>query len=142
LTSRSKTFVDDQASPTSKKYLPEAMGSGVALFDDDNDGRLDIFFANGAPITDPTAPGTRALHGLGRAQIGLGHPPHASDTFSRCTKLNPKDASGRHALGLTLVSLEKLTDARGISALHRNPAKPNRLSRRPRKIGSGRGKNG
>ena len=34
------------------------MGSGVALFDYDNDGRLDIFFANGAPLTDPTSPGT------------------------------------------------------------------------------------
>ena len=26
------------------------MGSGVALFDYDNDGRLDIFVVNGAPI--------------------------------------------------------------------------------------------
>lgn len=43
---------------TSKKYLLETMGSGVALFDYDNDGRLDIFFANGAPIADPTAKGT------------------------------------------------------------------------------------
>ena len=34
------------------------MGSGVALFDYDNDGRLDIFFANGARIDDPTPPGT------------------------------------------------------------------------------------
>src|SRR5271156_6073338 len=42
-----------QASPTSKKYLLETMGSGVALFDYDNDGRLDIFFANGARIDDP-----------------------------------------------------------------------------------------
>jgi hypothetical protein len=32
-----------QASHTSKKYLPETMGAGVALFDYDNDGRLDIF---------------------------------------------------------------------------------------------------
>ncbi|MFY9802651.1 MAG: CRTAC1 family protein [Candidatus Acidiferrales bacterium] len=44
----------DQASPTSKKYLLETMGSGVAVFDYDNDGRLDIFFANGARIDDPT----------------------------------------------------------------------------------------
>jgi len=43
-----------QASPTSRKYLPETMGSGVALFDYDNDGRLDIFLGNGAPIDDPT----------------------------------------------------------------------------------------
>jgi hypothetical protein len=47
-----------QASPTSRKYLPETMGSGVALFDYDNDGRLDIFFANGARLDDPTPKGT------------------------------------------------------------------------------------
>jgi len=47
-----------QASPTSKKYLLETMGSGVALFDYDNDDRLDIFFANGAPLADPTPKGT------------------------------------------------------------------------------------
>ena len=47
-----------QASPTSRKYLLETMGSGVALFDYDNDGRLDIFFANGAPIQDLTPRGT------------------------------------------------------------------------------------
>jgi hypothetical protein len=47
-----------EASPTSKKYLLSTMGSGVALFDYDNDGRLDIFFANGARIDDPTAKGT------------------------------------------------------------------------------------
>jgi hypothetical protein len=46
------------ASHTSKKYLMETMGSGTALLDYDNDGRLDIFFVNGAPIADPTPPGT------------------------------------------------------------------------------------
>jgi len=43
------------ASHTSKKYLIETMGSGVALFDYDNDGRLDIFLVNGAPLSDPMA---------------------------------------------------------------------------------------
>src|SRR5258707_6865452 len=47
-----------QASPTSKKYLLETMGSGVALFDYDNDDRLDIFFANGARLDDPTPRGS------------------------------------------------------------------------------------
>ncbi len=46
------------ASHTSKKYLPESMGSGVALFDYDNDGRLDIFLVNGATLSDPTPKGT------------------------------------------------------------------------------------
>lgn len=43
-----------QASHTSKKYLLETMGPGVALLDYDNDGRLDLFLVNGAPLADPT----------------------------------------------------------------------------------------
>ena len=35
-------------SATTQKYLPETMCGGVAVFDYDNDGRLDIFFTNGA----------------------------------------------------------------------------------------------
>jgi hypothetical protein len=45
------------ASPTSQKYLPETMGGGVALLDYDGDGRLDIFFVNGARLDDPMPPG-------------------------------------------------------------------------------------
>jgi enediyne biosynthesis protein E4 len=47
------------ASPTSQKYLPETMGGGVALFDYDNDGRLDIFLTNGARLQDPMPKGAR-----------------------------------------------------------------------------------
>ena len=46
------------ASHTSHKYLIETMGSGVATFDYDNDGLPDIFFVNGAPLTDPTPKGS------------------------------------------------------------------------------------
>jgi hypothetical protein len=56
-TARLGIHFQDQASPTGKKYLLETMGSGVALFDYDNDDRLDIFFANGARIDDPTPAG-------------------------------------------------------------------------------------
>ena len=45
------------ASHTSHKYLLETMGSGVALFDFDNDGLLDIFMVNGAPLDDPMPKG-------------------------------------------------------------------------------------
>jgi hypothetical protein len=44
-------------SATSNKYLVETMGGGVALLDYDNDGRLDIFFTNGAKIDDPMPDG-------------------------------------------------------------------------------------
>ena len=45
------------AQHTPSKYLLETMGSGTAVFDYDNDGLLDIFFANGAPVIDPAPRG-------------------------------------------------------------------------------------
>jgi len=45
-----------ESSATSNKYLVETMGGGVALLDYDNDGRLDVFFTNGAKIKDPMPP--------------------------------------------------------------------------------------
>src|SRR2546421_141470 len=53
ITAQSGVAFRHAASPTSQKYLPETMGGGVALFDYDNDGRLDIFFTNGAALQDP-----------------------------------------------------------------------------------------
>ena len=41
------------ASKTPRKYLPEAMGGGVALLDANVDGRMDIFFVNGAQLRFP-----------------------------------------------------------------------------------------
>ena len=38
------------ASKTPDKYLIEAMGGGVAMLDADGDGRLDLFFVNGAAL--------------------------------------------------------------------------------------------
>ncbi len=45
------------AQHTSSKYLLETMGSGTAVFDFDNDGLLDLFFVNGAPVIDPAPKG-------------------------------------------------------------------------------------
>ncbi len=58
VTKLSGVHFEGQAYHTPTKYLLETMGSGVALFDYDNDGRLDMFFTNGAPLTDPEPPGT------------------------------------------------------------------------------------
>ena len=57
ITAQSGIAFRQVASPTSQKYLPETMGGGVALFDYDNDGRLDIFFTNGARLLDPMPKG-------------------------------------------------------------------------------------
>jgi hypothetical protein len=59
ITARSGVSFRQSASPTSRKYLPETMGGGVALFDYDNDGRLDILFTNGAQLQDPMPKGAR-----------------------------------------------------------------------------------
>jgi enediyne biosynthesis protein E4 len=58
ITAKSHLLFNSQASHTPTKYLIETMGSGVALFDYDNDGRLDIFFVNGAPLSSTTPKGT------------------------------------------------------------------------------------
>src|ERR1700678_1783582 len=42
-----------QNSPTPQKHLIETMPGGVALFDYNNDGLLDIFFVNGGRLTSP-----------------------------------------------------------------------------------------
>src|SRR6266849_2719571 len=42
-----------QNSPTPQKYLIETMPGGVALFDYNNDGLLDIFLVNAGHLTNP-----------------------------------------------------------------------------------------
>src|SRR5258708_16185128 len=56
-TQDSRVDFKHESSVTSNKYLLDTMGGGVALLDYDNDGRLDIFFTNGAKIDDPMADG-------------------------------------------------------------------------------------
>jgi enediyne biosynthesis protein E4 len=54
-------FVHD-AGPVGRYFLPQAMGSGAALFDFDNDGRLDIYLLqNGGPDSGST---NRLFHQL------------------------------------------------------------------------------
>src|SRR6185369_16115701 len=40
------------AAKTSAKYLLETIGGGVAISDYDNDGRMDLFFINGAALKE------------------------------------------------------------------------------------------
>ena len=50
---RGSSFRFDNGS-RGKHDLPEIMGGGVALFDADGDGKLDIYLCNGGPINAST----------------------------------------------------------------------------------------
>ncbi len=54
---------------TGEKYMPENMAPGVAIFDYDGDGRLDVYLVQGAPIgpeVDPAAAPPEAANRLFR----------------------------------------------------------------------------
>lgn len=53
-------------SPTPRKHLVETMAGGVAIFDYNNDGRPDIYFANGAAIPSLEKVGPRYWNRLYR----------------------------------------------------------------------------
>jgi hypothetical protein len=62
--------LDNAASPN--KLLPETMAGGVAAFDYNNDGRLDLFFTNGADLATLKKTGPRFSNRLYRND-GDGH---------------------------------------------------------------------
>jgi enediyne biosynthesis protein E4 len=67
-----------------KKYIVESMSGGVALFDYDNDGRIDIYFVDSLTVETvdkPAAARSALFRNLGNAKFedvtdraGIGHP--------------------------------------------------------------------
>lgn len=57
VTAASNVSFRNASSPTSQKYLLESMVGGVAMFDYNGDGLLDLYFVNGAALEDPMPEG-------------------------------------------------------------------------------------
>jgi hypothetical protein len=57
ITARSGVDFRHDKSGTSRKYLIESASGGVAMFDYDGDGLLDLYFVNGAALADPMKEG-------------------------------------------------------------------------------------
>jgi enediyne biosynthesis protein E4 len=85
VTQQSKVDFKQENSATSNKYLIETMGGGVALLDYDNDGRLDIFFTNGALIDDPMPDGKMPVKSDRKFWNRLYH-QNADGTFTDVTE--------------------------------------------------------
>jgi hypothetical protein len=59
ITKQSGITFRHNASKTPQKYLPESMSGGVAMLDSRGDGKLDLFFINGAALGNPMQAGAR-----------------------------------------------------------------------------------
>ncbi|HEV7682562.1 MAG TPA: CRTAC1 family protein [Pyrinomonadaceae bacterium] len=93
VTAQTRIGFKHAASLTSQKYLLEAMGGGVALFDYDNDGRLDIYFTNGAALSDPMPGGAEPDKRDARFWNRLYH-QKPDGTFADVTELAGVKGSG------------------------------------------------
>src|ERR671935_951160 len=83
ITTESGVTFQHHAAPE-KKYIVESMSGGVALFDYDNDGLLDIYFVDSLTVETAKTPSvarSALYHGLGNGRFedvtekaGVGHP--------------------------------------------------------------------
>jgi hypothetical protein len=98
-------------SPTSEKHQPETMPAGVALFDYDGDGLLDIYLVNGAemPSLVKTAPKyyNRLFHNNGNSTFTdvTAHAGVAGAGYGMGAAVGDYDNDGRPDLFVAMVPL-------------------------------------
>src|SRR5579871_3053232 len=79
------TMVNTFGGVTTKKYIIETTGTGVAIFDADNDGWPDIFIVNGTKLEDKTA-GAKTGKSAGEAASNHLYHNNHDGTFTDITK--------------------------------------------------------
>ena len=84
-----------QNSPTARKFLIETMPGGIALFDYNNDGLLDILLVNGGRITESL----QAAYRLGAALLQQGKASEALPELKRANELKPEMSETLYSLG-------------------------------------------
>jgi len=109
ITASSGIDFEHQNSPTTQKYLIETMGGGLALFDYDNDGRLDVFFTNGAQLLDPMPAGRSAVK-AGSSYSNRLYRGNGDGTFSDVTGAASLAGSG-YAMGVAVGDYDNDGDA-------------------------------
>ena len=97
VTEKSGIHFQVDSSATTQKYLPESMVGGVAALDYDGDGRMDLYFVNGAALSDPMPSGARPDKSDPRYWNRLYH-NNADGTFSDVTE-KAKVAGALYGMG-------------------------------------------
>jgi hypothetical protein len=63
------TALNVSGSETSKKYILETTGTGVAIFDFDNDGLMDVFLVNATTLDGKSQATSHLYHNLGKMRF-------------------------------------------------------------------------
>ena len=125
-TSSKLLFTHDDGDPRDEGLLPSMMGSGLATFDYDNDGRIDVYFLNGSLLEStntaskkPT--GRQAIHTLLR-NVGNGQ----SARFTDISAVSHTDVSS-FGLGIAVADYDNdgfadvaISNFGSVSLLHNN----------------------